>query len=327
MYNKWCFSIFQMQNNPKMGRPKKDPSEKLKVISTMKFIANVLRLTATGYSFEKYFEPNNFKESKGTGRLIYSGKWDRYFAKGVNPSVKSLACIEQKCPAALKHYNSPFWEAIQVKEKSQSEWEAFYLKLDKQVTILVFEFINNPQIFDGRIKKENQPLVKLIRIGNDQAVAALIGLTRQFRENIFLHDYIETQLYNILFNFLSDFFSYDVVIDVYSYLFEYCLHNSDKRFRSSPWPNDAKTVSKMIAIEHKNLLIAEDLGMVATYEQRREFYFWKFIGDGFEIVKEMTNALYERKWILSNHPKGLKWLIHHLNKTCPKNRKLNTEYI
>ncbi len=115
-----------------------------------------------------------------------------------------------------------------------------------------------------------------------------------------------------------------MVIDVYSYLFEYCLHNSEKRFRPSPWPNDAKTVNKMIAIEHKNLLIAEDLGMVATYEECREFYFWKFIGDRFEIVKEMTNALYEQKWVLSNHPKGLKWLLQQLNKTRPKNRKLNT---
>lgn len=316
-----------MPNNLKMGRAKKDPSEQLKVNSTMKFVANVLGLPATGYAFEKYFEPNNFKLSQGTGRIIYSGKWDRYFTKGLNPSVKSLACLKQKCPAAFKHYNSPFWDAIQTKERSEKEWEVFYLTLDKKVTLLVFEFLENPKLFDARIKKENQPLVKLIRIGNDQAVAALIGLTRQFRQNVFLHDYIETQLYNILFNFLSDSFSYDVVIDVYAHLFEYFLQNDDNRYRPTPWPNDARTVSKIISIEHKNLLIAEDLGIVATYEQHREFYFWKYLGDRFEIVKEMTNALYEKKWVLSDHPKGLRWLIQQLNKTRPQNRKLNTEYI
>ncbi len=61
----------------------------------MKFIANVIGLPATGYAFEKHFEPDNFKLSKGTGRLIYSGKWDRYFKKGINLGV-NLSLVYKK---------------------------------------------------------------------------------------------------------------------------------------------------------------------------------------------------------------------------------------
>jgi hypothetical protein len=313
-----------MQNNQKMARPKKDPSEQLKVFSTMRFISNVNYLPATGYALEKYFEPENFKTSKSTGRLIRSSKWDRYLKKGVRPEGKSLESIKSKCPSAYKHYCSPFWEAIKTKEKSESEWEDFYLTLNRQVMLFVFEFLNDPKLTDGRVKEENQPLIKLIRIGDDHAVAALIGLTRQFRQNRIHHDYIETQLFNLMFNFMSYFFSYDAVLIIYKYLFEQFFNCLEYRLRELRWPNDAE---EMISIENKNLLLAENLGMVATYEQQREFFFWKSMGDNFEIIQEMTNAFYESKWILTNHPKGLKWLIQCLNKTRPKNKKLNTEYI
>lgn len=126
---------------------------------------------------------------------------------------------------------------------------------------------------------------------------------------------------------MSDFFSYDAVLIIYKYLFEEFFNCLEYRLRALPWPNNSAIVSKMISIENKNLLLAEDLGMVATYEQRREFFFWKSMGDNFEIIQEMTNAFYESKWILTDHPKGLKWLIQCLNKTRPKNKKLNTEYI
>jgi hypothetical protein len=246
----------------------------------------------------------------------------------VCPEGKSLDSIKNRCPSAYKHYCSPFWQAIQVKERSDREWEDFYRTLDERVVYLVFEFLHNPkQPYEG-IKSEKKPLVKLIRIGDDHAVAALIGLTRQFGRNLIQHDYIETQLYNIMFNFMSEFFSYDAVLPVYQFLYEQFLNRPEAdRLRLSPWPNDANTVFKIIGIEYKNLLIAEDLGMVATYQQRREFFFWKYMGDRFEIIKEMTYALDENKWALTDHPKGLKWLIHNLNKTRPKNHKLDTRYL
>lgn len=74
-------------------------------------------------------------------------------------------------------------------------------------------------------------------------------------------------------------------------------------------------------------MIAEDLGIVSTYEHEREFYFWKLMGDRFEIVKEMSYALRDEKWKLTDHPKGLKWLIQQLNKTRARNAKLNIDYV
>lgn len=310
-----------------MARPQKNPSESLRVASTMSCIASEHRLPLSGYAFEKYFEPENFRSSKKSGREYRSGKWDRYIKKGVMPTGKSLICIEKKCPYAYAHYRSPLWEAIQAKNRTEYEWQQFYLQLTVQVSSEVFDFLSNKRIMDGRFKKENMPLVKLIRIGNDHAIAALIGLLQQFRKEVLCYDYIETKLYNVIFNFLSHFFPYDIVLYVYKYLYEEILSAPVVRFRESPWPDDLNTVAKIISIEHKNLLIAEELGIVSTYEQGREFYFWKMIGDRFEIVREMTNALYENEWRLTSHPKGLKWLIQKLNKTRARNRKLNTEFI
>ncbi|MBE0368297.1 hypothetical protein [Pseudoalteromonas aurantia] len=317
-----------MLNQHVMARPKKALSKKLQAISTMCAISCEMHMPLSGYAFEKYFEPENFKESKRTGKTYRSDKYDRFIKNGVSPTGKSLSRIKEKCPHAYQHYCSPFWLAIEEKQRTQNQWQEFYLQLDESVKSLVFEFLWHGKILDGRVKQENMPLIKLIRIGNDHAIAALIGLLlQQCNQDACAFEYIETQLYNVIFNFLSYFFPYNIQLTIYAYLYNQILNKPQERIRESPWPDNLEDVAYMLQIENKNLLLAEDLGLVWSCEQGREFYFWKMMGDRREIVKEMSLAHRHGQWKLTDHPKGLKWLIKKLNTTRPKSEKLSTEYV
>lgn len=157
-----------------MARPKRTEVDELRSKSTMWFIIYSEFLSSNGNALEKFFEPESIKQSEKSGRFYRSNKWYRYFNNGVRPIGSALNLIRDMTPGAYAHYESPFWNAISVGERSDSKWTEFYLTLDAEVQKRVFLFLSDPDYSMYRTKRKRRPLEQLIRIGNDHAIAALI---------------------------------------------------------------------------------------------------------------------------------------------------------
>ena len=146
-----------------MTRPKKDPIERLKVKYLLHYVAQVEHLRLTGYALEKYFEPENIKTSPNTGQLYDSGKWRRFLKYGITPGKKSISRIAEHCPSGLKAYHSPFWQALTLTKRDETQWHTFYNNLNEKVAAIAFDYIDNPRLLDERMLEDNKPLNKLIR--------------------------------------------------------------------------------------------------------------------------------------------------------------------
>ena len=309
-----------------MTRPKKDPIERLKVKYMLHFIARINDLRLTGYALEKHFEPENIKISPNTGQLYDSGKWRRFLKHGITPSKKSMSRIKEHCPSALKTYHSPFWQALTLIERDEDQWHEFYNSLNKNVSTIVLDYIENPRLFDERMNEVNKPLKKLIRIGDDHAVAALIALFRQYSEPVLINDDIETHLYNVFFNFLSRFCPHSFLPELYTYVYDNIFQRQILRARASTWPDSVEVVEYMLSIEQKNEMMAEDLMIIDRHTTAREFFYWKYRGNKPIIIQEMAEAFNHEKWKLPDSNQGLKWLLKALNKSRPKKHKFGEVY-
>lgn len=312
-----------------MARPKVDPADRLKIKSAMNLIALNEALPFSGYALEKFFEPENIKVSPNTTQKYDSGKWRRFLKQGNQPGKKSLNRITELTPYAIRHIASPFWLSIQLKPRNKIGWFEFYNSLEKEVEDLALEFISNPHELDPERKVEDRSLEKLIRIGNDHAVSALIGLLRQHSTNLFVRDAIETSLYNILFNFLARFCPSVFLPELYTYLYENILNTNEERFRETPWPNSIDLVIDMYRVEQKNLFLAEDLMLIDSYTPHSEFYYWKYRGNKPLIIREMADILYNPN-VGQEAPKtkkGLRWLIGRLNKNRPHDKQLSNTFL
>jgi len=309
-----------------MTRPKKDPIERLKVKYLLHYIAQVKHLRLRGYALEKYFEPENIKTSPNTGQLYDSGKWRRFLKYGITPGKKSMSRIAEHCPSALKAYYSPFWQALTLTERDETQWHTFYNSLNEKVAAIALDYIDKPRLFDERINEDNKPLNKLIRIGDDHAVAALIALLRQYNEPVMINDDIETHLYNMFFNFLSRFCPDSFFPELYTYIYDNIFQHRPLLARESPWPDSVEVVEHMLWIEQKNTMMAEDLMIIDRHTTAREFFYWKYRGNKPLIIHEMAEAFYHEKWKLPDSDQGLKWLLKALNKSRPKNHKFGEVY-
>ncbi len=291
-----------------------------------------LGIPLRGYALEKFFEPEKIIKNENSKAVSRPCKWDRYIKYGVEPHDNNLEKIKTMCPNAYKLYGSPLWAAIATQPVQHGYWESFIATLDIEVKSLAFEFLAHPSIiYTRKSNLDKKPLYKLVRIGNDQAIAALIGLLRHYLSigQWLILDIIETHIYNVIFNFLSNPpFCYQVNAIFFFMLNHILDYERYDYMRERPlWPSSPEKLGEIIWIEQKNRKMAESLGLISTLKQSREFYFWKHLGNNQLIVIEMALSLRRRKVFLKDRPKGLKWLITKLNKTRPRNQKLNTHVL
>jgi len=85
----------------------------------------------------------------------------------------------------------------------------------------------------------------------------------------------------------------------------------------------------MIWIESKNMMLAEDLGLIDDSTSHEEFYFWKHRANKHLVIHEMA-SIYEEPNFSGLSPtssKGLRWMMKKLNKGRPSEQQLSIEKI
>ena len=304
-----------------MARPKKDVAERLRVKSMMHFIINEESLRFNAHALEKHFEPENIKISSSTGQVYDSGKWRRYLHKGVFPGEKSFRKIWDRCPNAIRHVSSPFWDAIRCQSRSRSQWDMFYNRLNWQVEDLVLRYKLSPTRLIGKyFKKDIETINKLVRIGDDHAVAALIALYRQLNHSAVLNDPVRTGLQNVLIGFLSRFCPLTFLNELYAYLYSNILSQTTNRLRGSViWSSDISAIKEAIIVEKNIFELAEKLSLVDSWTPHCEFYYWKTLGNQALIHEELASFRENLNIDLTapSIKKGLRWLIKKLNRGRP----------
>jgi|GEM_PF-4375431 len=312
-----------------MARPTKDPVEYLRVKYMMHLIACKEHLPLSGYALERFFEPENIKPRKYTELTYDSGKWRRFLHQGVSPGTKSYSRIQEKAGYALKYLSSPIWDALETKHKDAAAFDALYRRLDKDTQNEVNNFIAIAHRVDVRADRKSFPLQRLIRKGDENAMAALFGLFRQFNHHVFVHDIVETALYNVIFNFICRFCPFTFYSELYQFIYQNFFYTVPKRFRASPWPESLEVIQYMIWIESKNMMLAEDLGLIDDSTSHEEFYFWKHRANKHLVIHEMA-SIYEEPNFSGLSPtssKGLRWMMKKLNKGRPSEQQLSIEKI
>lgn len=315
----------------KTGRPPKNPAEKLRVKILITAIGMQNDSLKNGYQLERYFNPERL--SYVDGETKRSGKWDHYVKYGTKPSVTVLEQIEREYDWAYNFYALNLWKALQSGEQSKVYWCEFYLSFDKKLQRLCHRF--KSYMAGDFLKEKSQKsavLYKLFRIGTPDALACMIALLRESAEDDspFEYDYIETAVFNMIFWIIGEAPFFYHLDEIFSYLVDqiFVSGNDDLRLmRSSPWTLTNSELITRVSINNKNVMLAEDISLISTSSEKREFIYWKFKGDSHLIVKEMAEALHTKKYYLPNSKRGLKWLIKKLNKTRKKARRLNLEFI
>ncbi|MCP4058041.1 MAG: hypothetical protein GY738_12140 [Pseudoalteromonas sp.] len=313
-----------------MARPKKDLAERLRVKSMMHFIAEAECLPFKPHVLEKHFEPENVKTSATNGQIYNSGKWRGYFNDGNFPGKKSYGRIWDRCPDAIRHLTSPFWDAVQQKRRSYDEWVAFYRRLDAQTEAAVLSFIANPQLLFNKKARVHRSVDALIRVGDDHSIAALIGLFRQYERTAMIQAVIEEALRKILFGFLARFCPKTFTSTLYHYLYTTIFTKCRTRQNSRrPWLSSVPDAVQNIQKEINNFELAERLSLVDSHTTHAEFFYWKARGNQLLIIQEMEELLFvpTQNHDLPRSQKGLRWLIKKLNRERPGGHQIPLTFL
>lgn len=315
----------------KTGRPPKNPIEKLRVQVLMTAIRMQNQNLKSGYQLERYFNPEQL--SYVDGETKRSGKWDHYIKNGTKPSIAVLEQIEEEYDWAYSFYSLNLWKALQSGKQSPVYWCEFYLSLDKNLQRLCHRFKSYMASDFLKEKSEKSAILdKLIRVGTPDALACLIALLRESADDgsPFEYDYIETAIFNMIFWIIGEAPFFYHLDETYTYLVDHIFvsGNDDLRvMRSTPWILTSSELTTRVSINNKNIMLAEDISLISTLSETREFIYWKLKGDSHLIVREMAEAFNTKKYYLPDSKWGLKWLIKKLNKTRKKAHKLNLEFI
>lgn len=285
----------------------------------------------TGYQLEKLFEPHLIKIEDGVTKR--SCKWDRYL-KGTTPRKEFLALIKRKYPEVIKLYNSSLWRALRTGQQGEEYWIKLYQSLSPEIRNLGFQYRSLENVsFMSIGKRKHEVLDKLFRIGNTESLTCLISLLRESNENKewTSYDYIETRIFNLIYWIIGGTRFFGSRQQLLSYLKQYVftmdLHDNPL-LRESPWNLSSQQVDERININYKNICLAEDLELISTKEDLREFVYWKMKGNNFLIVREMVDILYSKKSKLAeSNEQGLKWLVEKLNKSRSKSQKIVNRFI
>jgi hypothetical protein len=285
----------------------------------------------TGYQLERYFNPEKLDYIDGETKR--SGKWDHYLKSGTKPSITVLKQVEQEYAWAYNYYTLSLWKVLRSGKQSKIYWCEFYLSLDKKLQRFCYRF--KSFMAGDLLKRKSQKsavLDKLFRIGTPDALACLVALLRESadEDSPFEYDYIETTVFNMIFWIIGEAPFFYHLDEIYTYLVEHIFVKGNDRMllmRATPWTLTSSDLATRVSINNNNILLAEDIGLISSRSETREFIYWKFKGDSHLIVKEMAEALYTSHYNLPDSKRGLKWLIKKLNKTRKNSRKLSLEII
>jgi len=315
----------------KIGRPPTNPAEKLRVKILMTAMNMQNESLKTGYQLERYFNPERLKYIDGETKR--SGKWDHYRKNGTKPSSSVLVKINKEYPWAYAYYESNLWKVLQCGEQSKSYWSEFYLSCNAELQRICYRFKSyTAGDFLKNKSKKQKSLDKLFKIGTLDALACMIALLRESidDDSPFEYDAIETAVFNMIFWNIGEAPFFQHLEELYEFLLEHIFVNEDHKFRwlrSTPWTLTQKNVYDRTSTNNNNILLAEDIGLISTRLEIRQFIYWKHKGDNHLIVKEMAEALYQNEYAIPDSKHGLKWLIKKLNKTRDNDQKLSLDII
>ena len=182
---------------------------------------------STAYQIECYFEP---LDEVTDGRTLFRNKWIRYEHGRHVPQAKLVELVEAKCPGTAVDLYHPLWKTLKLDCYVPKEVESLFGLLEPQVKGVVYERPKNGFFSAVRLKFKATQIPYLLKIGNMDALAALLLYWQEATSNGNHSDacFIAKKIYSILLNLGWSFLQRDLDGEIFR-LFK------DKVFEKTDW--------------------------------------------------------------------------------------------
>jgi hypothetical protein len=201
------FRLMDAKINNQQNLSKKSslhPVDSLRVRFWYQGIKRATKLS-TAYQIECYFEP---LDKVADGRTLFRNKWIRYEHGRHVPQTKLVELVEAKCPGTAVDLYHPLWKALKLDRYVPKEVERLFGLLEPQVKSVVYEQPKNGFFSAIRLKFKTTQIPYLLKIGNTDALTALLLYWQEATYNGNLSDarFIAKKIYSLLLNLGFSFF-------------------------------------------------------------------------------------------------------------------------